>query len=104
VEDFIQCLGIYPVGSVVQLNTGDIGIVMNDNKAHRLLPTVMLVLDKEQNPYYPVHIVNLAASTQDSEGEGKVTGYSVKKVFGPDECPFDLAQYILDDLPDVKVA
>jgi HD-GYP domain-containing protein (c-di-GMP phosphodiesterase class II) len=95
VEDFIQCLGIYPVGSTVQFNTGEIGIVMNDNKEHRLKPTVMIVLDEKQNPLFPERIVNLAS--YDEEHGGRVR--SIKKVFGPNECPFNLAEHILTDLP-----
>lgn len=100
VEDFIQCLGIYPVGSVVQLNTGDIGIVMSDNKLHRLKPTIMLVLDENHSPLFPVHIVNLENYDKDNEG---ATCF-ISKVFGPDEELFDIAQYILADLPEVNVA
>jgi len=100
VEDFIQCLGIYPVGSVVQLNTNEIGIIMNDNKEHRLKPTVMLVLDKKQYPLFPTHMVNLAHHDENHGG----TAHFIKKVFGPDECPFDLTQHILADLPDTNVA
>ena len=100
VEDFIQCLGIYPVGSVVQLDSGDIGIIMSDNKEHRLRPTVMLVLDEKRNPFFPMRIVNLA-----NVGEGQSgSGGAIKKVFGPDECPFDLAQSILADLPEASMA
>ena len=100
VEDFIQCLGIYPVGSVVQLNTGEIGIIMNDNKEHRLKPTVMLVLDEKQDTLFPARIVNLAL--YDESHGGKT--HSIKKVYGPDECPIDLTQHILADLPDMNVA
>ena len=100
VEDFIQCLGIYPVGSAVQFNTGEIGIIMNDNKEHRLKPTVMLVLDAQQNPIFPEHIVNLASNDENHSG----TVRQIKKVFGPDERPFGLTQHILTDLTDVNVA
>jgi len=100
VEDFIQCLGIYPVGSVVQLNTNEVGIVMNDNKEHRLKPTVMLVLDDKQVPLIPERIVNLASY---DENHG-CTARFIKKVFGPDECPFDRDQHVLADLPGANVA
>lgn len=100
VEDFIQCLGVYPVGSVVQLSSGDIGIVMNDNKDQRLHPTVMLVLDEKHAPFFTPRIVNLAYATEQNEGPT----YAIKKVFGPDECPFDLARHIMADLPDSRVA
>lgn len=100
VEDFIQCLGIYPVGSVVQLNTDEIGIVMSDNKEHRLKPTVMLVLDENQAPLLPERIVNLACFDSTHESES----HSIKKVFGTNDCPIDKAKYVLADLPETHIA
>lgn len=51
VEQFIQCMGIYPIGSVVELNTGEVGVVVTMNRVRRLKPRVALVL---QPDYYPV--------------------------------------------------
>ena len=58
-EIFIQCLGAYPTGSLVELNTGEVGIVLQQNKISRLRPKIMLVLNrkKEFNDYFP--IINL---------------------------------------------
>jgi hypothetical protein len=36
VEQFIQCIGIYPVGAVVELNTGEVAIVIAQNLVRRL--------------------------------------------------------------------
>jgi putative nucleotidyltransferase with HDIG domain len=51
VEQFIQCMGIYPIGSVVELNSGEIGVVVTMNRLRRLKPRVALVL---QADYFPV--------------------------------------------------
>jgi len=51
VEQFIQCIGIYPTGTVVELNTGEVGIVLAQNRVRRLRPKVMLVLDKDKIVY-----------------------------------------------------
>jgi putative nucleotidyltransferase with HDIG domain len=50
VEQFIQCMGIYPIGSVVELNTGEIGVVVTMNRVRRLKPRVALVLQPDYNP------------------------------------------------------
>lgn len=42
VEDFIRCIGIYPIGSVVELLHGDIGVVLALNRERRLRPRVAL--------------------------------------------------------------
>ena len=38
VEGFIKCIGIYPVGSIVELNTGHTGVVVKLNELNRLNP------------------------------------------------------------------
>ncbi|MGH8221712.1 MAG: HD-GYP domain-containing protein [Woeseiaceae bacterium] len=43
VEQFVQCLGAFPVGSVVELNSGETGIVIAENAEQRLKPTVVVV-------------------------------------------------------------
>ncbi len=53
-EQFIQCIGIFPVGSLVELNTGDVAVVIGQNKVRRLKPKVMLLLDPDKQAYqYP---------------------------------------------------
>lgn len=51
VEQFIQCLGPYPVGSFVELNTGEVAVVLAHNRVRRLKPRVMAVLDVDKKPY-----------------------------------------------------
>jgi HD-GYP domain-containing protein (c-di-GMP phosphodiesterase class II) len=50
VERFIRCLGIYPVGSVVELNTGQRGVVSKANAREPLLPEVIVVRDPKGRP------------------------------------------------------
>ena len=49
IEQFVQCLGVYPVGTLVELSTGEIGIVMAQNPTRRLRPKLMLLTDAEKN-------------------------------------------------------
>jgi putative nucleotidyltransferase with HDIG domain len=60
VERFIQCMGIYPIGSLVELNTGDIGVVVTVNRLQRLKPRVALVLRANYQPYPAGQIIDLA--------------------------------------------
>ena len=59
VEQFIQCIGVFPVGSVVELNSGEIGIVIAQNAVRRLQPRVMIVQDAARNPTRPYKILDL---------------------------------------------
>ena len=59
VEQFIQCVGAFPVGSVVELNTGEVGVVITQNLVKRLQPRVMVVQDPSGNPIHPHKILDL---------------------------------------------
>jgi HD-GYP domain-containing protein (c-di-GMP phosphodiesterase class II) len=59
VEQFIQCVGAFPVGAVVELNSGEVGIVITQNLVRRLKPRVMVVLDAQGNPVRPHKILDL---------------------------------------------
>ncbi|MDF1555544.1 MAG: HD-GYP domain-containing protein [Deferrisomatales bacterium] len=41
-KQFIRCLGIYPIGSVVALDTGEVGVVLHENREQSLHPQVRL--------------------------------------------------------------
>lgn len=60
IESFIKCLGIYPIGSIVELETGEVGVVMTMNLAQRMRPIITLVLDAEKKPYPVRKLLNLA--------------------------------------------
>lgn len=47
-EQFIQCIGIYPIGTIVELSSGEAGIVISINSELRLRPKVLLVLDEKR--------------------------------------------------------
>ena len=61
VEQFLQCLGVYPTGSLVELSTGQVGIVIAQNQSRRLRPRVMLLLDEAKQPYTPYRDLDLRA-------------------------------------------
>ncbi len=69
VEQFIQCMGIYPIGSIVELNTGSVGVVITVNRERRLRPRVALVLDAEKHPYPIVTVLDLYHTMRDGSGE-----------------------------------
>ncbi len=43
VEQFIQCIGVYPTGSLVELSSGEVAIVMAQNRSRHLRPRVMVL-------------------------------------------------------------
>jgi HD-GYP domain-containing protein (c-di-GMP phosphodiesterase class II) len=69
VEQFIRCLGIFPIGSLVELNTGEVGVVIAQNPAKRLLPRVMVIRDAERRPMIPQKLLDLSRSPMASPEE-----------------------------------
>lgn len=65
-ERIIRCLGVYPVGSLVELNTGERGIVIAANRSDTLKPTLRMILSRNGilQPNGPV--INLAATERGS--------------------------------------
>jgi len=59
VEQFIQCIGVFPVGSVVELNRGEIAIVIAQNMVRRLQPRIMVVKDANGHPLVPYKMLDL---------------------------------------------
>jgi len=59
VEQFIQCMGIYPIGSIVELENGAIGVVVTVNRERRLRPRIALVLNADKKRYKRTKIVDL---------------------------------------------
>jgi HD-GYP domain-containing protein (c-di-GMP phosphodiesterase class II) len=55
VDQFIQCVGLYPVGTLVELNSGEVAVVIEQNRVRRMKPKVMVLLgpDKSPNRYPP---------------------------------------------------
>ena len=75
VEQFIQCMGVFPIGSLVRLNSHDIGVVKTMNRAKRLKPQVALVLKPDKTRYPLRRTVDLARETN---GQGQP--YEITKV------------------------
>lgn len=60
VEEFIKCMGIFPIGSLVELSTGATGVVITINRARRLKPKVALVLTATGTPFSHRFIADLS--------------------------------------------
>jgi HD-GYP domain-containing protein (c-di-GMP phosphodiesterase class II) len=59
VEAFIQAIGIYPAGTLVELSSGEVGVVVAEYRTRRLRPKVMLLLDAQKNALPATEVVDL---------------------------------------------
>jgi HD-GYP domain-containing protein (c-di-GMP phosphodiesterase class II) len=68
VEQLLQCLGIYPTGTLVELSTGEVGIVMAQNQSRRLRPRLMLLLTRLKERFERFPELDLMAAEMDGSG------------------------------------
>jgi len=65
VEHFIKAIGVFPVGTIVELNDGSVGVVVSQNDALRLKPKVMLIMDEAKQIKNKFVVIDLAASAHE---------------------------------------
>jgi len=92
-EAFIKCLGIYPVGSLVELASGEVGIVISSQPGEHLYPRLMLVRSPDKRPYQPPRMISLAMFAKTDE-EKK---YAIRQVLPPDAYGVDMRSYLLNE-------
>jgi putative nucleotidyltransferase with HDIG domain len=59
VEQFIQSIGFFPPGTLVQLNDASVAVVIAQNPRHRLKPEVLILLDPEHRTRRDFPIIDL---------------------------------------------
>ncbi len=69
VEEFIQAIGIYPAGTLVELSSGEIAIIVAEYRSRRLRPRVMVLLDREKKPLDAPVIIDMLTQTHTESGE-----------------------------------
>jgi len=69
VEQFIQSCGIYPTGSLVELHSGEVGVVIEVHSLKRLRPRMMMLLDKDKRPLDTFREMDLGEVSDDPEEE-----------------------------------
>lgn len=89
VEAFIQAVGIYPAGTLVELTSGEVGVVVAESRTRRLLPKVILILDARKNEYAEPKLVDL----QDSSTNGHGNPISISRSLEPGAHGIDISNY-----------
>ena len=93
IEQFIKCLGIYPIGCVVELNLGHIGIVVSASEKTKLRPIVLLVLNSKREKFPTPKLINLAHPKWRT-GAQKL---EVKKILSQNEYEFNIKDIIMNE-------
>lgn len=86
VEGFMGCMGLYPVGSVVELNQGQVGIVIATTPRTKLRPMIMLLTNKEKQFLKSRRILNLSLQKWEKSAER----LEIKNVIDPKTLGIDI--------------
>jgi HD-GYP domain-containing protein (c-di-GMP phosphodiesterase class II) len=92
VEQFVQALGMFPTGSLVELNSGEVGIVIAQNRVRRLRPKVMLVMDADKQPMTKHVTLDLRRISGDARKSG---AQWILKGLDPGSFGIDPADYFI---------
>jgi len=90
VEKMVRCLGIYPVGSLIELNTGERGIVVAVNPGKALQPVVHILWDAAHQRYATPVTVDLAAPDADTPLR------TICEALAPTAEGYDIARYFTE--------
>jgi len=91
VQQFVSSVGVFPVGSLIELSTGEVAVVVEHSKVRRLKPRVLVVTGPDKQPApYPA-MVDLLYDPQTS-GEAPVF---IKRGLAPGAYGLDLRDFYL---------
>lgn len=86
VEYFVRCLGIYPVGSLVQLESGLVGLVI-DQTDDLLRPQIRLFSNMEQGRHEPLKDVDMSNATD-------MASDKIKHIIDPGRLGINIQQFL----------
>jgi len=85
---FVSLIGVYPIGSLVLLSEGSIGIVTKVNQAEMSRPEVRIIADKN-GPKFPTVWIDLADPANRS--------VEIARILDPERYGIEVTRYILTD-------
>jgi HD-GYP domain-containing protein (c-di-GMP phosphodiesterase class II) len=88
VVKFIECIGVYPPGSLVELTNGCVAMVIEVNEKAKLRPKVIVILDEGKNPT-PERVIDLSAMPNDAQGKL----YTIKNIIKAKDWNVDVSKY-----------
>lgn len=88
VKVFVRRIGIYPPGEIVEMNNGEVGIIIACSPLSKLKPKILLVLD-EGKQSAPERVVDLQHAPRDRSGRS----YRIKDVYPTGAFGIDIEVY-----------
>lgn len=85
---FIESLGVYPPGCLVEMTNGSIAIVVEVNDKIKLRPKVIILLDEDKNTV-PEEVIDLSKMVIDRAGDF----YTIKGIVKAEDWNIDSSKY-----------
>ncbi|MEN9317111.1 MAG: Cyclic di-GMP phosphodiesterase response regulator RpfG [Pseudomonadota bacterium] len=83
VEQFVHAIGVFPVGSLVELSTGEVGVVLALDRSERLEPRVLLLTRPDKRPLAePVELRRLSRDRSQDEATPRIVTGLPSGAFG----------------------
>lgn len=99
VERFIECQGVYPEGAAVELETGEIGLVVSANAVRGEMPQLLLVRGRNKTRLDPPRLIEPGRYVSAADGHP----YAIIRVHDPVDFRIDVGAYLLRQLPAPRV-
>lgn len=93
IDQFIQAIGVFPTGTLVELNTGEVAVVTNQNRIRRLRPEIMIVMNAEREIQESFRIVDLNKETVSEDGRHSLW---IERGLAPGSFGIDPTEFFLD--------
>ena len=90
-QAFMRCVGIYPVGSLVRLESGRLGVVVEQNEGSLLTPKLRVFFSTRANGYIKPELLDLGRKLGNGGGDRIVSAQA------PDKWGVDPQRFLLAD-------
>lgn len=90
VDEFISAISIYPTGSLVELTTEEIGIIVSRHEKRKLLPKVLIIFDSNRKKLSRPKVLDLLSCNKNRD-----QFVAIKKSLRCTEWDVDLSEYVI---------
>jgi len=87
VQEFMRCVGIYPVGTLVLLESGRLGVVVEPHESNLLAPKVNVFFNTKTNVYIKPETIDLSRGLGFGGGD-RIVGYESPSQWNVDPMRF----------------
>lgn len=93
IDQFTQAIGVFPTGTLVELNTGEVAVVTKQNRVRRLRPEIMVIMNPEKDIMESFSVVDLNKDRFDTQGHYSLW---IERGLAPGSFGIDPTEFFLD--------